>query len=232
MTDRVKPRRRYHSPRRLEQSAATRAAILEAAERLFEKRGFAATTMPAIAAEAGVALKTIYVGFATKSGLLHALWDLRLSGDEQPIRVVQRAWYVQLLKEPDPKHQLHGLAHQSRVVKARAGTVMEVIRNGAAADPSIAELWQLIQKEFRDVIRPFARNLHAKGVLAEGLGVAGATDILWTLSHPDLWQLLVGQCGWSSARYERWLTAAFCAQLLDPAASSGAGGGGLAAASS
>ena len=91
---------------------------------------------------------------------------------------------------------------------------MEVIRDGASVDPSVADLWRLIQKEFRDVVRPFAKNFYAKRVLVDGLGPAAATDILWTLSHPDVWQLLVGQCKWSPAKYERWLAAAFNSQLL------------------
>ena len=82
MTESVKGKRRYDSPRRREQAAATRREILEAAQRLFERQGYAATTMAAIAAEAGVALKTVYVVFETKSGLLRALWHLLLRGDQ------------------------------------------------------------------------------------------------------------------------------------------------------
>ena len=82
MVEPVKPKRRYHSPRRQEQAAATRRSILEAAQRLFEQHGYAATTMEAIADEAGVALKTVYVAFVTKSGVLRGLWDLLLKGDE------------------------------------------------------------------------------------------------------------------------------------------------------
>ena len=80
MAQEVKSKRRYHSPRREEQAAATRRAILEAAERLFERDGFAATSMAAIAAEAEVATKTVYLGFETKSGLLRALWNFRARG--------------------------------------------------------------------------------------------------------------------------------------------------------
>ena len=72
-------KRRYDSPRRREQAAATRREILEAAQRLFERQGYAATTMAAIATEAGVALKTVYVAFETKSGVLRALWNLLLA---------------------------------------------------------------------------------------------------------------------------------------------------------
>jgi len=87
--ERVKTRR-YESPRRREQAAATRRQILEAAQRLFEGQGYAATTMAAIAAEAGVALKTVYVAFETKSGLLRALWHLLLRGDEEDAPVADR----------------------------------------------------------------------------------------------------------------------------------------------
>ena len=77
-----RPRAATTPPRRREQAAATRREILEAAQRLFERDGYGATTMAAIAAEAGVALKTVYLAFETKSGLLRALWHLRLRGDE------------------------------------------------------------------------------------------------------------------------------------------------------
>jgi len=95
MAEHVKPRRSYHSPRRQQQAAATRQGILEAAQRLFERRGYPATTMEQVAAEAGVALKTVYVAFATKSGLLRALWDLRLKVDQDMLEPwAGRSWPV------------------------------------------------------------------------------------------------------------------------------------------
>ena len=78
MAERVNPKRRYDSPRRREQAAATRLHILQAAQRLLEQQGYAATTMAAIATEAGVALKTVYLAFQTKSGVVRALWDVLL----------------------------------------------------------------------------------------------------------------------------------------------------------
>src|ERR671937_2765734 len=102
MAERVKTRR-YDSPRRREQAAATRREILEAAQRLFENQGYVATTMAAIAAEAGVALKTVYVAFETKSGLLRALWHLLLRGDEDDVAMPDRRWYRDVLEQPDPE---------------------------------------------------------------------------------------------------------------------------------
>src|SRR4051794_15847839 len=160
---------------------------MEAAERLFRRDGYAATSVPMIAAEARVALKTVYVVFATKSGLLHALWDERLGGDSQPVAVIERSGYGEMLAEPDPRRRLHRLAVQSGQVKQRAGALMEIIRNGAPTDPTVADLWRLIQDEFRAVLRPLAAGLADEGALLPSLTVETATDRLWTLNHPDVW---------------------------------------------
>src|SRR3954467_4226791 len=127
MPEPVKPRR-YDSPRRRAQAEATRREILDAAERLFVRDGYAATTMAAIAKEAGVALKTVYVAFETKSGVLRALWNLRLRGDQADAPVGERPWYREALEEPDPERQLRLVARNSREVKLRIGVVIEVIR--------------------------------------------------------------------------------------------------------
>src|SRR5919198_5558241 len=131
MAERVKSRRRYHSPRRREQAAATRLAILESAQRLFERDGYAATTMAAIAQEARVALKTVYVAFDTKSGLLRALWHLLLRGDEDDVPIPERPWYRAVVAEPDPERKLRLGAHNARLVKERAGALLAVIRSAA-----------------------------------------------------------------------------------------------------
>jgi AcrR family transcriptional regulator len=214
MAERVKPRRSYHSPRRQQQAAATRRAILEAAERLFERHGYPATTMEQVAAEAGVALKTVYVAFSTKSGLLRALWDLRLKGDQDDAAVAERPWYREVVEEPDPERQLRGNARNARVVKQRIGGVLKILRSAAPVDPDAAALWRLIQTDFHDNQRVIVERLQAGRALAPGLDVARATDILWTLNHPDVWLLLVGERGWTPDQWERWFADTACAQLL------------------
>ena len=131
-------KRAYDSTRRREQAEQTRLQILEAAQRLFERDGYATTTVAAIAAEAGVATKTVYLAFETKSGILRALWHLLLRGDQDDTPVSERDWYRQVVEERDPERKLRLSAHQSRVVKERAGRVMEVIRAGRRADPDVA----------------------------------------------------------------------------------------------
>src|SRR5262249_9230445 len=117
MAEPVKRTRRYESPHRREQAAATRQLILDAAQRLFERQGYAATTMGAIAGEAGVALKTVYLAFETKSGLLRALWHVLLRGDEDAVPVGERDWYREVVDEPDPARRLRLNARNARRVK-------------------------------------------------------------------------------------------------------------------
>ena len=213
MAERVKTRR-YNSPRRRAQAAATRREILEAAQRLFEQRSYAATTMAAIAAEADVAPKTVYITFETKSGVLRALWNLLLRGDREEIPVAQQPWYREVLEEPNPERQLRLNARNSRVGKIRIGPVLEVIRAAAASDPDIEALWSRIQTEYRANQRVIVESLEQKKALHPGLSVDRAADILWTLNHPNLWQLLVGERGWTPEEYEQWCGDLACAQLL------------------
>jgi AcrR family transcriptional regulator len=214
MSDGARPRRRYDSPRRREQAEATRRDILEAARRLFEAHGYAATTMAAIAAEAGVALKTVYVAFETKSGVLRALWHMLLHGDRDDLPVGEQPWFREVMQEPDPERQLRLNARNSRVVKERAGALMQTLRAAAPADPDIEALWSAIQSEFHANQRSIVVLLDEKGALGPDLDVDRATDILWTLNHPDVWQLLVGERGWTADRFEDWLADALCSQLL------------------
>ncbi|MDP9210326.1 MAG: TetR/AcrR family transcriptional regulator [Actinomycetota bacterium] len=216
MAEPVKPRRSYHSPRRQQQAAATRQAILEGAQRLFERRGYPATTMEQVAAEAGVALKTVYLAFTTKSGLLRALWDLRLKGDQSEAAVAERPWYREVVEEPDPERQLRGNARNARLVKERIAGVLKILRSAAPVDPDAEALWRLIQTDFYDNQRVIVESLEARQALRPGLDVARASDILWTLNHPDVWLLLVGERGWTPGQWERWFADTACAQLLRP----------------
>jgi AcrR family transcriptional regulator len=202
MAERVKRRRSYNSPRRREQAAETRRQILDAAQQRFERDGYAATSMAAIAAAAGVSLKTLYLAFETKSGLLRALWHLLLRGESDSIQ------------EADPERQLRLNARNSRIVKVRAGAMLEVIRSAASGDPDIGALWSRIQAQFHDNQRAVVQSIADKGALAAGLDVAGATDVLWALNHPYVYQLLVGERGWTPAQYESWLGDATSAELL------------------
>jgi AcrR family transcriptional regulator len=191
--------------------------MLDAARVLFERDGYVATSMPAIAEEARVAVKTVYLAFSTKSGLLRAVWDLALKGDEDEAPVAERSWYRELIDEPNPELQLRVTARNSRVVKTRIAGMLRVIRDAAPADPEISALWNLIQSDFYGISRSIVESLHGKRALAPDLDVDRATDLLWTLNHPDVWLLLVDARRWSPEEFETWFANTACAQLLGPA---------------
>jgi AcrR family transcriptional regulator len=170
--------------------------------------------MAAIAAEARVALKTVYVAFETKSGVLRALWNLRLRGGQENVPVAEQQWYREVLEEPDPERQLRMNAHNSAHGKVRIGGLLEAIRSAAPIDPEIAVLWNRIQTEYHANQGAIIRSLDEKHALKAGLGVKRATDILWTLNHPNTWQLLAGERGWTAEQYEQWTGDLACAQLL------------------
>ena len=209
-------KRAYNSQRRRQQALDTRRAILDAAQRLFERDGYVATTMEDIAGEAGVALKTVYSAFTTKGGLLRAVWDLLLKGDVDDAPVAEREWYLSMLDERDPHQQLRRLAHGACEVKVRIGALLRVIRSAAVVEADSAALWQLIQSDFYENQRTIITTIYNRGGLRSGLDPTTATDILWSLNHPDMWILLVDQRGWTPAAFESWFADTLCQQLLKP----------------
>ena len=214
MAEHVKPKRRYESKRRLEQAQETRRAILAAAKARFEEHGYAAATVAEIAADAGVATKTVYLAFESKGGVLRALWNLLLRGDQDDRPVADQEWYREVLAEPDPERQLRLNARNSAQGKQRISSILEVIRSAASADAEIGELWQRIQTDYRENQRAIVAQLAKRKALSPGLNIERAADILWTINHPNTWQLLVVQRGWTPEQYERWTGDAACRELL------------------
>jgi AcrR family transcriptional regulator len=216
MASTVKPKRPYDSPRRREQAAATRREILEAAHRLFEQYGYGATTMAAIAAEAGVAVKTVYLAFETKSGVLRALWNLRIRAGLDEIPIAQQQWYREILEAKDPEQQLRLNARVSRAAKLRVAAVLGVIHAAAPLDPDIAALSDRIHSEYHANQRVIVESLNEKKALRPELDLDHAADILWAINHPNVWELLVRERGWSPEQYEQLTGDVACSQLLKP----------------
>ena len=206
-------KRAYDSPRRREQAAATRAAILDAALKLFQQQGYGATSVAAIAEEAGVALKTVYAVFGTKRGVLVALRSRLVRGTEDAAPVAEQEWFRAVLDEPEPRKRLSMFAAAATALKSRAGAIFEIIRHAAPADPEIGAMWAEFMRDFYENQRLVVERFAADGVLK--VDVNRATDILWTINHPAVYHLLVVERGWRTQDYQRWLEESLNQQLLN-----------------
>ena len=207
--------RRYNSSRRRAQAEATRQAILDAAQRLFEQNGYGATSMPDIAKDAGVAIKTIYLYVDSKPGLCARCGRPASQATRPPCRSSNGAGSARSATSPTPSASCACPA-QGRRVKTKSGSLLEMIRTAGSSDPEIAKLWEAIEAKLLMVQQSIVEQLHDSRSLAPSLDIATATDILWTLNHPAQWQLLVRGRGWTGEQYEHWLGDVFCSQLLNP----------------
>jgi AcrR family transcriptional regulator len=221
MTDDVKPRRAYRSTRRAEQVAQTRRDILDTAGALFRARGFAGVSMPTIAAEAGVAVETIYRAFGSKAGLFSAVVDAAVAGGaaRAEIPVVERPAIRAINEESDPRRQIERYAATQPGIHRRAGPLLRVLAAASASDPELQALWISIEERRRHGQRGFVAMLAGRGALQAGLTVEEGRDGLWALTSLAVFDMLVGTCGWSLERYELWLGDQLTALLLPPRSS-------------
>ena len=164
------PRRRYDASRRREQAAATRHRIVEAAAELFVERGYAGTTIPAIAAGAGVAVETVYRSAAGKAGLLAAAVQAALAGgverSERPVE--QREGIRRVIEEPDPRRQLAAYAHTQPGLWTRVGPLLRVLDSAASSDPALQRLQSELATQRLDGMRRLADFLDGQGRLRPG----------------------------------------------------------------
>jgi len=210
----VKPRRRYDSLRRAEQARQTRAAVTAAAQRLLLRDGFAATTIAAVAAEAGVSVETIYKAFGGKPGLVRAICDQALAG-EGPVPAETRSDDLQA-SEPDPRKIIWGWGKLTAEVAPRISPILLLLRAAAFTDPQMADLRADIDASRLSRMTRNARTLANGRHLRDDITVERAAEIMWTYSSPELYELLVLNRRWPAGRYGAFIADAMIAALLPP----------------
>ncbi|MCZ4558163.1 helix-turn-helix domain containing protein [Rhodococcus maanshanensis] len=182
-----------------------RRKILTAARTLFTTTGYASTTIKAIAAEAGVAVQTVYFVFGNKRSVLAALLDVSIAGDDEPIATLDRPWVAEAVAEPDPMAQLRIQVHGARLILDRVGPVLLAVRAAAGADPEVAQLWATTCEHHETVLRHLATALAGK---VDGLDVDRCVDVGLALQSPETHALLIDERGWSATDYDDWVVGA------------------------
>lgn len=208
--------RRYDMANRARQAEDTRRRIVDAAARLFVRDGYAATAINAIAAEAGVAVQTVYASLRTKRDILEAVIQSGVRGDEPDVPPTAGASWREMEAEPDPRHKLARFARIHREICEREAELFQLLETAAAVDPAVAPL--LRDKErfrYEDQAR-VVRSLRRQRRLRPGLSDRKAADIIWALASEHLYLALVRDRGWSANQYEELLAQQLAAALLPP----------------
>jgi AcrR family transcriptional regulator len=221
MSDGVKPqpdsKRRYHSPRRVEQAATTRRAILDAARTLFVGNGYAATTVGDIAAHARVSLDTVYAVVGRKPALLRELVETAISGTAQAIPAEQRDYVTRIGLARTARDKITIYAHAITAIQQRMAPVFLALRDAASTDPDCAALWGgIAQRRAANMLR-FAAELRSTGELRDDLIDQQVADIIWSMNAAEYWVLLVHERGWTPEAFADWLIDAWTRLLLTDA---------------
>ncbi len=207
-------KRPYRSAVRSANAAATRARIREAAVRLFTRKGYVATTMREVAAEAGVGERTLYDAFPTKAALFGHTLGVATVGDEQPVRVADRPQVRAIRQESDPGTAIaHSIDYLTALLE-RAGDLIMVSVEAAGADPDMRAAADAGAAATHRNHLALTERLAERGALRAGLDPVAAADIFFALGSPHMHQLLRRYRGWSRERYRDWLEEAVVRELL------------------
>ena len=216
--------RPYNSSGRRSQARRTRADVIDNARDLFIEHGYTGTTMAAVAARAGVSVETIYKSIGNKPAVLKAVLDVAIVGDDDAVPMLERPLVTQLRSEPDPRKLFARYGHHIVESWPRQVPLQLILRTAATVDTDAQRQWQAVQAERLTGMTAFANNLAQRGVLRQDLDVAEARDILWSLTAPEQYEVLVLQRGWAIERVGQFITNAMIGTLLPPNVSDGQDG--------
>jgi AcrR family transcriptional regulator len=189
-----------------ERARVTRRRIADAARALFWSRGYGATTLQAVADEAGVAVQTVYAVYGSKAGILHELRDSVVRQPEAD------ALFEEALHEDKAEAKLKLFAQSIRRRWEFGHDVVAIHGDAAATDASVrVEVEQVLERRRAGIDR-FARTL--EGQLAPGIDVAHATAIIDALTLPEVYAELTDVAHWDADEFEGWLARSLRSQLL------------------
>jgi AcrR family transcriptional regulator len=193
-----------------------RRAVLDAATELFLDRGYGATTVEAISIASEVPQATVYRLFASKPGILKALLDRSVAGDDEPLPVAERPQVRALLGASEPVDVLAGLAAVSVDINRRTAPIYRILVSAAGSDKEAAALLGELARQRQEGQGRVASTLARTKALRPGIRAQDAADVIHALASPELYGLLVGDRRWTAERYERWLAESLVQQLVDP----------------
>ena len=207
-------KRQYRSALRSAQAHETRRAIVSAAGRLFVRDGFGATTIDAVADEAGVSRKTVFTSVGGKVELLKLSMEWAIAGDDEPVAVEDRPEIQRLLRDTDAAALLRGWTRTLVAIDARVAGLFGALEVAADVDPAARALYERFGRQRLQGARVIVDRLVEMDALSTDLTSEEATDLAWLACDPALFDRLVRQRGWSIGKFEEWLARNLVGQLV------------------
>ena len=199
---------------RAEQAEQTRQRILAAAQALFLAKGFAGTTLQAIADEARVAVETVYSRFRNKPNLLAAILEKGIVQSEHAGDIFDLPEIEKIRTTTEQRTQVRLLATFSRGILERTHAAHRILRSAAEVDDLAAELQKRDTERRIDGQRIYIDLLAANGPLRSGLRPEDAAATYSALASPETYAFFVCSKGWSAERFEEWLADSLARLLL------------------
>lgn len=206
--------RRYNAPLRHAHAEQTRDQIVRAAKELFEERGWAGATIPAISAAAGVSNKTVEAVFGTKAALLRSAVDYAIRGDAASVPMVARESVRRVEAAPDAPSMLRLHAAHLRAINERSARIAWTVEHAAASDPVVESLWQRMNENRAFGVRWAAGTLLGKPGRKPGVRHAYAESVFWVALDWGTYRTLTAHAGLTPRGYESWLRRYYAATLL------------------
>ncbi|HEY2791504.1 MAG TPA: TetR/AcrR family transcriptional regulator [Micromonosporaceae bacterium] len=207
----------YDSRRRQEAARRNRAAVLAACQELLFSDGFDATTIRGVAERAGVSPELIYKTFGGKAGLMKALWDVTLAGDDDPAPMARRHQLREVWETAEPRLKLNRYAGFVRDVNERITPLYSVL---ARSGVEVASVLAVSEQERLIGVTAFVE--HAAPLRSDAQSRARCADACWVLTGPDVFIQLTSGRGWSGDAYQAWLAGMLATTLSYPPINPGA----------
>jgi TetR/AcrR family transcriptional regulator, regulator of autoinduction and epiphytic fitness len=215
MTKLKTSKREYDSSRRQVQANETRRHILEAARKLFMERGYAGATAEAIAAEAGVAVQTIYAIFKSKKKILVSLMNVSpTTGVEDHTPMSERPNVQAVAQEHDQRRQLQMFAQVVASNLNQVAAVFEIMTDAARIEPEFERIVEKLNRQRLEHMTDAIRQIAVNGPFRGNMDGTRARDIVWTLTSGEVFLLLTRDRGWSKEQYAEWLADMLTRALL------------------
>jgi AcrR family transcriptional regulator len=207
------PGRSYDSSGRREQARQRRTAILDACRQALLRHGYLGLTIRAVAEAAGVSPETVYKTFGGKQGMVKAMYDVTLAGDDASVPLGGRPEVLALRAEPDPEVKIAAYARLARQISERLGAVTAALSTGG---PEAEEISAETNRERLTGVTAFVGHLAESGHLPDGRDPSAVAEEAWVLTAPEVYRLCIQARGWSPDRYEDWLRRMLTEALLGP----------------